>query len=104
MILCRSAFLQLCVLFVHNCVGEPKAVLSHIWGIGDTVTVDYGGKLEEGQIVKIIKAKSTAKLHITVFFESDNMNAVLKTSLEQKLMKLGVPVFLDYVRVLCTME
>ena len=96
-------------LGVHNCVGKPKAVLSHTWGIGDKVTVDYGGKLEPGQIVNIMKARSKAKLHITVFFESDDSNhpgwnAILKTLLEHKLMKLGVPVFLDYVRVLCTME
>ena len=91
-------------LGVHNCVGKPKAVLSHTWGIGDKVTVNYGGKLEEGHIVNIMEAKSKAKLHITVYFESDDSNAVLKTLLEHKLMKLGVPVFLDYVRVLCTME
>ena len=58
----------------------------------------------KGQIVNIMKAKTKAKLRITVFFESDNSKAVLKTLLEHKLMKLGVPVFLDYVRVLCTME
>ena len=81
-------------LGVHNCVGKPKAVLSHTWGIGDKVTVDYGGKLESGQIVNIMKARSKAKLHITVFFESDDSNAILKTLLEHKLMKLGVPVFL----------
>ena len=81
-----------------------RPLLSHTWGIGDKVTVDYGGKLEPGQIVKIMGAKSKAKLHITVFFESDDSNAILKTLLEHKLMKLGVPVFLDYAHVLCTME
>ena len=91
-------------LGVHNCVGKPKAVLSHTWGIGDKVTVDYGGKLEPGQIVNIMKARSKAKLHITVLFESDDSNAILKTLLEHKLMKLGVPVFLHYVCGLCTME
>jgi hypothetical protein len=91
-------------LGVHNCVGKPKAVLSHTWGIGDKVTVDYGGKLEPGQIVNIMEARSKAKLHITVLFESDDSNAILKTLLEHKLMKLGVPVFLNYVCGLCTME
>jgi hypothetical protein len=79
---------------VHNCVGKSKAVLSHTWGIRDKVTMDYGGKLWEGQIVSIMEVKSEAKFHITVFFESDNSKAVLKTLLEHKLMKLGVPVFL----------